>query len=173
VGRTNRSSRAAAAAYAELTVPVGAALTRSSASYRPGRWMHAAVARAASLMRKVGVALHILPLHRQTIMIPNPLPSAPSLKGPRSEPLVRPAIPRAPHPPTYVAKLRKAWRVVVPVRGRLSPRIIAREFPTQSAALTWLSSEEGQNAVACERARYQHSAERRNEPETREDLSCC
>ena len=106
--------------HAELTIIVGAALTRSSAFYCPGRWMHAAVARAASLMRKVGVALHILPLHRQTVMIPNPLPSAPSLKGPRSEPLVRAAPPRAPHAPAYVAKLRKAWRVVVPIRGRLA-----------------------------------------------------
>ena len=66
----------------------------------------------------------------------------------RPEPLVRPAVPRAPHPPAYVAKLRKAWRVIVPVRGRLSPRVIAREFPTQSAALSWLASEDGQRAVA-------------------------
>src|SRR5215218_10524141 len=157
-GRTNRSSRAAAAAYAELTVPVGAALTRSSASYRPGRYTHAAVAQAASLMRKVGVALQSSSLHRQTVMIPNPLPSAPSLKGPRSEPLVRAAPPRAPHAPAYVAKLRKAWRVVVPVRGRLSPRIIARAFPSQSAALSWLATEEGQSAVARERSGPRQSA---------------
>ena len=136
--------------------------------------MHAAVARAASLMRKVGVALQSS-LHRQTVMIPNPLPSAPSLKGPRSEPLVRVAPLRAPHAPAYVAKLRKAWRVVVPIRGRLSPRIIARAFATQSAAFHWLASDDGQNAVAREQAghQYQHSAERRNEPETLENLSCC
>src|SRR4051812_12512556 len=79
-------------------------------------------------------------------------------KEPRSEPLIRAALPRTPHPPAYVAKLRKAWRVVVPVRGRLSPRVIARAFPTQSAALSWLTSEEGQNAVARERAGSQHSA---------------
>ena len=108
-----------------------------------------------------------------TITVPDPLPSAPSLKGPRSEPLVRAAPPCAPHPPAYVAKLRKAWRVVVPVRGRLSPRVIAREFPSQSAAFHWLASDDGQNAVAREQAGYQHSAERRNEPETRENLSCC
>jgi len=134
--------------------------------------MHAAVARAAFLMRKVGVALQTS-LHRQTVMIPNPLPLAPSLKRPRSEPLVRAAPPHASHAPAYVAKLRKAWRVVVPIRGRLSPRIIARAFPTQSAAFHWLASDDGQNAVAREQAGYQHSAERRSEPETREDLSCC
>ncbi len=105
-------------------------------------------------------------------MVTVPDPSS-FLKGSRSEPLVRPALPRAPHPPTYVAKLRKAWRVVVPVRGRLSPRILARAFPTQSAALSWLASDDGQSAVARERAGSQHSAERRNEPETPEDLSCC
>ena len=103
----------------------------------------------------------------------NPLPSASFLKGSRPEPLVRAAIPRAPHPPPYVAKLRKAWRVIVPIRGRLSPRILARAFPTQSAALSWLASDDGQNAVARERAGYQHSAERGNEPQRPEDLSCC
>ena len=105
-------------------------------------------------------------------MVTVPDPSS-FLKGSRSEPLVQPAIPRAPHPPTYVAKLRKAWRVIVPIRGRLSPRVIARAFPTQSAAFHWLASDDGQNAVAREQAGYQHSAERENEPETREDLSCC
>ena len=107
------------------------------------------------------------------VTVPGPSSSAPFLKGSRSEPLVRPAIPRAPHPPAYVAKLRKAWRVVVPIRGRLSPRVIARAFPSQSAALSGLVSKEGQTAVARERAGYQHSAERGNEPQRPEDLSCC
>src|SRR5215204_5797009 len=109
------------------------------------------------------------------VTVPDPSSSASFLKGSRSEPLVRPAIPRAPHPPAYVAKLRKAWRVVVPIRGRLSPRVIARAFPSQSAALSWLATEDGQSAVARERAgyQYQHSAEPGNEPETPEDLSCC
>jgi hypothetical protein len=92
------------------------------------------------------------------ITVSAPSPSASSRTGLRSGPLVRTAVPRAPHAPAYVAKLRKAWRVVVPIRGRLSPRIIAREFPTQSAALSWLASEEGQNAVACERSGHWHSA---------------
>src|SRR5215207_9239884 len=107
------------------------------------------------------------------ITVSDPSPSASPRTGLRAEPLARPAIPRAPHPPAYVTKLRKARRVVVPIRGRLSPRVIAREFPTQSAALSWLSSEEGQNAVACERSGHWHSAERRNEPDMRENLSCC
>ena len=58
----------------------------------------------------------------------DPLSPAAFHKGSRSEPFVRAARPRAPHPPAYVAKLRKVWRVVVPVRGRLSPRVIARAF---------------------------------------------
>jgi hypothetical protein len=110
----------------------------------------------------------------QIVMVTVPNPSSASfLNGSRSEPLVRTAIPRAPHPPAYVAKLRKAWRVVVPVRGRLSPRVIARAFPTQSAAVHWLTSQEGQDAVARERSGHWHRAERRNEPQTSEDLSCC
>ncbi len=92
------------------------------------------------------------------ITVPDPSPSASSLKGPRSEPLVRTATQRAPHSPAYVAKLRKVWRVIVPIRGRLSPRVIAREFPTQAAASNWLTSEEGQNAVARERVGHRHSA---------------
>jgi len=108
--------------------------------------------------RMVAVARSTLALRAgQTVMVTVP-DFASSRKEPRSEPLIRAALPRTPHPPAYVAKLRKAWRVVVPVRGRLSPRVIARAFPTQSAALSWLTSEEGQNAVARERAGYQHSA---------------
>src|SRR5215212_3973311 len=107
------------------------------------------------------------------ITVPDPPSSTSVLRGSRSEPLVRPAIPRAPHPPAYVAKLRKAWRVVVPIRGRLSPRVVPREFPTQSAALSWLASEDGQSAVARERAGYQHSAQRKDQPEMSKDLSCC
>src|SRR3954470_15756421 len=86
-----------------------------------------------------------------TVMVTVP-DFASSRKEPRSEPLLRAALSRAPHPPAYVAQLRKAWRVVVPVRGRLSPRVIARAFPTQSAALSWLATEEGQSAVARERS---------------------
>lgn len=100
------------------------------------------------------------------------LPASTRMNLLRPEPLVRLAVPRAPHPPAYVAKLRKAWRVIVPVRGRLSPRLIAREFPTQSAALRWLASEDGQRAVAQERSGPGHRAERGDPPERPENLSC-
>ena len=104
---------------------------------------------------------------------PDPSRPASTRMNLRPEPLVRPAVPRAAHPLAYVAKLRKAWRVVVPVRGRLSPRLIAREFPTQSAALRWLASEDGQRAVAQERSGPGHRAERGGDPPERpENLSC-
>ena len=111
------------------------------------------------LPRKVAVALSTLALRAgQTAMITVP-DLASSRKEPRSEPLARAAVPCTPYPPAYVAKLRTAWRVVVPVRGRLSPRVIARAFPSQSAALSWLATEEGQSAVASERSgRQQQSA---------------
>ena len=39
------------------------------------------------------------------------------------------------HSPAYVAEIRKRWRVVVPIRGRLAPRVCPEEFETQHAAL--------------------------------------
>jgi hypothetical protein len=57
------------------------------------------------------------------------------------------------HSPAYVAEIRKRWRVVVPVRGRLTPRLCPEEFDTQNAALVWLQSEGGLAAVALERTR--------------------
>src|SRR3954471_1486248 len=140
----------------ELTPSVGPPLTRSSAFYLVWDTRHLSV-----LPRKVGVALSTLALctgHTVMVTVPAPSSSTSLLKGSQSAPLVRPVAPRAPHAPAYVAKLRKAWRVIVPVRGRLSPRVIAREFPGQSAALSWLASKEGQTAVARERAGSQDSA---------------
>jgi hypothetical protein len=57
------------------------------------------------------------------------------------------------HSPAYVAEIRKKWRIVVPVRGRLSARICPQEFETQHAALSWLQSEDGIAAVARARSR--------------------
>jgi len=57
------------------------------------------------------------------------------------------------HSPAYVAEIPKKWRVVVPIRGRLSPPTWPQEFGTQHAALLWLQSESGVVAVALERAR--------------------
>ena len=113
------------------------------------------------LPRKVAVVLSALALRTgQTVMVtvPDPSSSASPLKGSRSEPFIGTTVQRAPHTPAYVAKLRRAWRVVVPVRGRLSPRVIARAFPSQSAALSWLATEEGQSAVARERSGPRQSA---------------
>ena len=142
-----------AARNPELTTPVGPPLTRSSAFYLVWDTRHLSV-----LPRKVGVALSTLALCTGwTVMVTVP-DFASSRKEPRSEPLLRAALSRAPHPPAYVAQLRKAWRVIVPVRGRLSPRVIARAFPTQSAALSWLATEEGQSAVARERSGPRQSA---------------
>ena len=92
------------------------------------------------------------------LSILDPCTGGPSLKGPRSEPLRRVASQHAQHSPAYTAKLRKGWRVIVPVRGRLTPRVIAREFSTQAAASNWLTSEEGQSMVALERARQRSIA---------------
>jgi hypothetical protein len=55
------------------------------------------------------------------------------------------------HSPAYVAEIRKKWRVVVPIRGRLSSRMCPQEFETQHAALLWLQSEDGLASVALER----------------------
>jgi hypothetical protein len=57
------------------------------------------------------------------------------------------------HSPAYVAEIRKRWRVVAPVRGRLAPRLCPEEFDTQQAALVWLQSDDGVAAVALERTR--------------------
>ena len=47
------------------------------------------------------------------------------------------------HAPAYVLEIRNAWRVVVPIRGKLTPRIGADIFPTRSAAEAWLLSDMG------------------------------
>jgi hypothetical protein len=60
---------------------------------------------------------------------------------------------RRSHSPAYVTPIRKMWRIVVPIRGRLSPRICPQEFDTQLAASAWLESEEGLGAVELERNR--------------------
>ena len=58
------------------------------------------------------------------------------------------------HPSAYVAELRQGeWRVVVPVRGKLSPRIAQRSFPNQSDASTWLQSEIGMHTVSALRTK--------------------
>lgn len=53
--------------------------------------------------------------------------------------------------PAYVMSLRGTWRVIVPIRGRLSPQVLRPEFATRAAASEWLESAEGQSLVAFER----------------------
>jgi hypothetical protein len=57
------------------------------------------------------------------------------------------------HSPAYVLQIKKQWRVVVPVRGKLTPRICPEEFSTQAAAEAWLQSDEGARAVEAQRRR--------------------
>ncbi len=53
------------------------------------------------------------------------------------------------HPSAYVAELRQGdWRVVVPIRGKLSPRIAQRSFSSQRDASAWLQSEAGAQTVS-------------------------
>ena len=52
------------------------------------------------------------------------------------------------HPSAYVAEIRQGdWRVVVPIRGKLSPRIAQCSFPSKKDASTWLNSEIGSHAI--------------------------
>ncbi len=58
-----------------------------------------------------------------------------------------------PHSPPYIAEIRKTWRVIVPIRGKLAPRICPQAFQTQLTALAWLQSEHGKAAVQFEQSR--------------------
>lgn len=51
------------------------------------------------------------------------------------------------HPPAYVLYIKRHWRVVVPVRGKLTPKICAAEFPSRASAEAWLRSDEGKLMV--------------------------
>jgi hypothetical protein len=57
------------------------------------------------------------------------------------------------HSPAYVGEVGTAWRVIVPIRGRLSPMVLADRFQSKCAALDWLYSEEGEATVSSERTR--------------------
>jgi hypothetical protein len=60
---------------------------------------------------------------------------------------------RQEHSPAYVLQIKKQWRVVVPVRGKLTPRICATEFPCRASAEAWLRSGEGERTVDTYRSR--------------------
>jgi hypothetical protein len=59
---------------------------------------------------------------------------------------------RRDHSPAYAAKLGNRWHIVVPVRGKLAPRICAETFSMKVDAEHWLASTDGQHAVASMRA---------------------
>lgn len=54
---------------------------------------------------------------------------------------------RQDHSPAYVLEIKRQWRVVIPVRGKLTPRICATEFPSCARAEAWLHSSEGERTV--------------------------
>jgi hypothetical protein len=60
---------------------------------------------------------------------------------------------RQEHSPAYVLQIKKQWRVVVPVRGKLTPKIYATEFPSRASAEAWLRSNEGERTVDAYRSR--------------------
>jgi hypothetical protein len=60
---------------------------------------------------------------------------------------------RQEHSPAYVLEIKRQWRVVVPIRGKLTPRICATEFPSRASAETWLRSDEGERTVDAYRSR--------------------
>jgi hypothetical protein len=60
---------------------------------------------------------------------------------------------RQEHSPAYVLQIRRQWRVVVPVRGKLTPRICATEFPSRDHAEAWLRSDEGERTADAYRNR--------------------
>lgn len=57
------------------------------------------------------------------------------------------------HSPPYVAELGQSWRIVVPIAGKLSPRVMSHAFPNRAAAAAFLVSQEGQAQVEQERGR--------------------
>jgi len=60
----------------------------------------------------------------------------------------------AEHPSAYVAEIRRGhWRIVVPIRGKLSPRMAQDAFSNREDASAWLRSEAGAHAVGLLRER--------------------
>jgi hypothetical protein len=64
---------------------------------------------------------------------------------------------RQDHPPAYVLQIKRHWRVVIPIRGKLTPKICAKEFPSRSTAESWLRSHEGEHEVESYRSRLVHA----------------
>jgi hypothetical protein len=62
------------------------------------------------------------------------------------------------HSPPYAMELHRAWRIIVPIRGRLSAQVLTEAFATRAAAQEWLASAEGQSAVELERTQIRPAA---------------
>ena len=52
------------------------------------------------------------------------------------------------HPASYTMELKRSWRVIVPVRGRLEPRVCREKFAFKADALAWMNSTDGKQAIA-------------------------
>jgi hypothetical protein len=51
------------------------------------------------------------------------------------------------HPPAYVLEIKRRWRVVVPIRGKLTPKIHTAEFSSRASAQAWIHSADGQYMI--------------------------
>ncbi len=66
--------------------------------------------------------------------------------------------------PAYPMQIAGQWRVVVPIRGKLTPRVHAHVFSNRDEADRWVRSETGRQIVAEMRERRpapRHAAEAR------------
>lgn len=61
------------------------------------------------------------------------------------------------HSPAYVTQIGREWRVVVPIRGKLCPKLAAPMFLAREAAELWLRSADGQQCVLRLRERPQRA----------------
>jgi hypothetical protein len=60
---------------------------------------------------------------------------------------------RQDHPPAYVLQVKRQWRVVIPIRGKLTPKVCVEKFPSRGTAEAWLRSDEGERTVQTYRSR--------------------
>ena len=61
------------------------------------------------------------------------------------------------HSPAYVARIGREWRIVVPIRGKLCPKLATPMFLAREAAELWLRSSDGQQCVVRLRERPQRA----------------
>jgi hypothetical protein len=55
------------------------------------------------------------------------------------------------HPAPYAMELKRSWRVIVPVRGKLTPKICPERFACRAEAETWMGTADGQRMIAAVR----------------------